>query len=46
MDIHKEDTLLDIFQGLSPHAQDLLIEYAEKLIDDEQVLIRGQLLLC
>ncbi|MDR1466665.1 MAG: helix-turn-helix domain-containing protein [Treponema sp.] len=33
--------LLDLFMALSPRAQDILIEYAEKILADEQVL-RGK----
>ena len=38
---HKEGRLIELYRGLSPRAQDLLIEYAEKLINDEQILMNG-----
>ena len=34
----REKHLLDLFNSLSPRAQDLFIEYADKLIADEQAL--------
>jgi transcriptional regulator with XRE-family HTH domain len=39
----REKRLLDLFRKLSPTAQTILIQYAEKLVSDEQTL-RGEAL--
>ena len=37
----KEKRLLEIFRALSPTAQDLLIEYGEKLLNDENIIFKN-----